>query len=544
MNVWLRTPSYRSLQGILALPTRHSGSWSSLTTLHRRFSQTQRTDNEDTPDDSTTTGTGAISRTPLTDELTAARAIGPGVAPLTHRAISVTNIPPNADVADFLLRVDSGALEYVKFTPGEPTSSAELTFLDEHGAARFFAESRLLYGRTLSCTWLPYRPLDPIVATAAARDGARRVLYLYKATDRQDVWSPADLHAYLSMDGAVELQELEVLPATGKGGYHELAVARFADVASAIRTHARIRADSSMARVHVAYGPDPCSLPLHTRLTLKAIDRALDEEPQHAPTYFPDGGKPFTTVKLHDVPRGMGLADLCARLFGGPLHAVDLKDDGTATVTFFRAEDARDFLARAGFVVSAEPQTAAPQPLPLHYTRVLRVRVFDVVHPVITRTKLAADFALFGRLERVWVRRNRRHLAFVAFARADDALRALEGIAVVRPEYLACNVWFAADPCARGAEDVRRDGGADYARLAGARDVDGVRLEGWEVAPGERAAAAAEVHTWRMRGAARKARAKAMPKVKEKARPVDKIVERSSPSEGKAVDGLKLDQYF
>ncbi|KAJ7496539.1 hypothetical protein FB451DRAFT_1208031 [Mycena latifolia] len=426
----------------------------------RHFSQTHRAANDAT----------AASPTPLTDAFMAARAIGPYDPPLMRRAVSVTNLPPDARVDQLLAFVHTGGLEYVKVFPGQTSSMAELSFLDGHSAARFIALTGsasaplLLGGRPLACTWLPYKPLHPVIATAAANDRARRVLILYKARDRADRWSAPHLRVYLER-GSKSIVALTT-HAVDKDEYNEVAVVHFGDIASAIRTHAFIRADPGMVCVRVAYGPDPCEAPPGTpAFSLADAHAALKTELGHAPTYFSDahgGARPFTALVLRNLDQETTVADLCERIYSGPLYAVDLLGDGTAVVSFFRMEDARDFLVGVSTrgltirhrAISVEPhheEESATPALPPECTRVLRVRIFIDSAVTITLPKLQADFGLFGTIDRVWAHPHPRkqRYAFVAFARADDALRAFEHIAVADPVYLACNLRFAPDPCAR-----------------------------------------------------------------------------------------------
>ncbi|KAJ7610761.1 hypothetical protein B0H17DRAFT_1341530 [Mycena rosella] len=187
-----------------------------------------------------------------------------------------------------------------------------------------------------------------------------------------------------------------------------------------VRAHARIRADPAMVHVHVAYWPDPCELPAGAGVAPRA---------------------------------DTNVTDLAARVFGGAFYALD-------TISFFRAEDARDFYFPAtrgplrihdhDIAVIPYPDTP-PGPLPRDCTRVVAVRAFNPPLLVLTRAKLRADFGRFGEIERVWYHRTKRLNAYVAFARADDALYALEHAAVACPEYAQCTLRFAPDPCARRA---------------------------------------------------------------------------------------------
>ncbi|KAJ7660620.1 hypothetical protein B0H17DRAFT_330573 [Mycena rosella] len=411
MNGWLKTPACRRIP-VLCMrwrPVSHG----------RNFSATCRTATDADID------AGPPSRTPLTDALSPTFE----VPPFTRRAIAVTNLPLDAHVTELLALVHTGALEHVKFSPGAPT--AELSFLAAHSAARFVAARPILRGRPLACAWLPYRPLHPVIAAAAGRDRARRALVLYKARERRDRWSAPRLRTYFAA-GNADVADLRVLRVPDNPAYGEVALVQLTDISAAIRTHARIRADPAMVHVHVAYWPDPCELPPDAAPpSLEAIDAALAREPRHAPTYFA-ALRPFTALTLHNLHPQTNITDLAARVFGGALYALDVRSDCTATVSFFRAEDARDFyfnatrgplrihdrdIAVAPVYDPAPPplpsspeiphpsyhdSPRAPEPLPRDYTRVVAVRVFN--HPllVLTRAKLRADFGRFGEIERVW----------------------------------------------------------------------------------------------------------------------------------------------
>ncbi|KAJ7147174.1 hypothetical protein C8R43DRAFT_543762 [Mycena crocata] len=515
------------------------------------------------------------SPTPLTDFYTSLPALDPDDTPLMRRALLITNIPSGAQVQDLLDLVHTGAIEYVKFTTSGKTNTAELSFLSGHGAAAFFALNRSLRlsGRTLEIKWLPYRPLHPVVAMAVERDQARRALVLYKADERLDNWAPAQLRVHLGQVTGGYVEDLEVhemprtenldwyadVPPKEDVAYREIAVLYFTDIVSAIRAHARIRADPFMTRVHVAYCPDRCEA---ARLSREDCDALLEIEPTHAPTYFaptstyalPPGSAyplpttldwvqmespmfaaskgatasntltrhgldnltpdtsvgsearstvpayPFTSLLLTDLHPATTLDDLCNHLYGGPLWGVWLNRKlRTAAVSFFRAEDARDFyytaVSGAGFTiwgrrvevtVRAEktivrrglgtqdddlnlegkvlpPQDTLPAPdytnYANDYTRVLRVRLpghfwSDPAAPRMLRSQIRRDFGKFGEVVRVTTfvsssLTSSVHSGYVHFARAADARKALSEIAVVHPEYLGCNIRFWADPCAR-----------------------------------------------------------------------------------------------
>ncbi|KAJ7660639.1 hypothetical protein B0H17DRAFT_1094855, partial [Mycena rosella] len=324
MNGWLKTPACRRIPVLCTRwrPVSHG----------RNFSATRRTATDANP-----------SRTPLTDALSPTFE----VPPFTRRAIAVTNLPPDAHVAELLALVHTGALEHVKFSPGAPT--AELSFLAAHSAARFVAARPILRGRPLACAWLPYRPLHPVIAAAAGRDRARRALILYKARERRDRWSAPRLRTYFAA-GDGEVADLRVLRADDNPAYGEVALVQLTDISAAIRMHARIRADPAMVHVHAAYWPDPCELPAGAGATpsLESVDAALAREPRHAPTYFAGRApRPFTALTLHNLHPQTNVTDLAARVFGGALYALDVRPDCSATVTFFRAEDARDFYFHA-----------------------------------------------------------------------------------------------------------------------------------------------------------------------------------------------------
>ncbi|KAF8140846.1 hypothetical protein K438DRAFT_2030361 [Mycena galopus ATCC 62051] len=437
--------------------------------LRRDFAQTCIPANNEKP-----------SRIRLSNTLSSSHSNGPSGPSLIRRDVLVSNIPPGTTAQQILNLVRIGPLEYIEMI--EDGTSAKLSFLHGYSAARFIATSVSLAiaGHELHSTWLPYRPLDPIVATAVEKDRAQRTLLLWKKRDRQDSWNAAPLTRYLG--GEVEMVTVRKLELgrsdepTIADRYCEVAIVHFLDLSGAIRAHARLRADPFMMSVHIMYGTDRCDLPSHDDVDVEIA--ALEHELPHRPTYFPVTGdaekiyRPFTTVRLSNLHPQTSTRDLIKRIFGGTLYSVDLDAaSGTANVSFFRAEDARDFYAGAqsgGFTLHGNRIRLEPHPeagivneaeervLPHDdaYTRVLCLQAFDApTEPLMRRrNKIAADFWTFGPLDCVTTnnfRPDARQL-YVAFACAADALRAQQHITTAHPTYLAYSITFARDPCARG----------------------------------------------------------------------------------------------
>ncbi|KAJ7229227.1 hypothetical protein C8J57DRAFT_191914 [Mycena rebaudengoi] len=291
----------------------------------------------------TTTCRRAYSLTPLSDTLAFVHD-----PPFVRRAVFVTGLPRTLTLQQFVASVRSGPLEYVNFING---ATAEVSFLDGRAAAAFASNFNF------SCTWLPYRPLDPVVASAVAQDGARRSLLLFKSQERTDDWTPDDLHTILEPCG--EIESLHVLKVDNTElPYREVASVHFADIASAIRAHARVRAGPFTAQVQVAYTTDPCE-----GLPPPDIDAAFRQEPRHPPVYFPSVFRPtqpipltpYTTFCIYRISPQITLRYLIQRLSGGMVDfgsGVSSVEWGppvagetarNAILTFFRPEDARDF---------------------------------------------------------------------------------------------------------------------------------------------------------------------------------------------------------
>ncbi|KAJ7646044.1 hypothetical protein DFH06DRAFT_582015 [Mycena polygramma] len=397
-----------------------NGTWRlSRTLLHLRTHSTL--ENVDT----------SSSPTPLSDILTASHFAGPIELPFLRRTVLVSNIPPGTTSQELLDLVDTGALESIQTSFHEDGLRAELSFLHGYSAARFVFNSEtkpvLVNGRALSCTMLPYRPLDPVVAEAVEKDRARRTLILAKARDRDDkMWTSYRLGPYFGYQVEdVAVREVK----DSRSPYREIAVVQFRDIRNAIRAHARIRADPFMRRVHVAYGTDKCEIPSGKPgpATPSAVDTALENEPLRYPTYLPveeahQSHQPFTTVKLSNLAPETTLRDLCKRVYGGPLYAIDLHADGTA-VTFIHAEAARDFYADAktyaltihGRPLFIEPRLGMEAAVAAHppgCSRVISVTALDW-RVALSRRALRQDFEKFGVLEDVHVHPRTRCLAYI-----------------------------------------------------------------------------------------------------------------------------------
>ncbi|KAF8140841.1 hypothetical protein K438DRAFT_697774 [Mycena galopus ATCC 62051] len=184
------------------------------------------------------------SRIRLSDTLSSSHSNGPSGPSLIRRDVLVSNIPPRTMAQQILNLVRIGPLEYVEMI--EDGTSAKLSFLHGYSAARFIATSASLAiaGHELHSTWLSYRPLDPIVATAVEKDRAQRTLLLWKKRDRRDNWNAAPLTRYLgSKVEMVTVRKLELGRSdepTIADRYCEVAIVHFLDISGAIRAHARL----------------------------------------------------------------------------------------------------------------------------------------------------------------------------------------------------------------------------------------------------------------------------------------------------------------
>ncbi|KAJ7826889.1 hypothetical protein B0H14DRAFT_3467395 [Mycena olivaceomarginata] len=201
--------------------------------------------------------------------------------PFIRRGVAVTNIPPGTTAQQLLDLVHTGALEYLELS--KDGTRADLSFVHGYSAARFVSAPPALLGNKLRCTWLLYRPLDPVVAVAFERDRARRTLLLCKKHEREGSWAARRLQRYLK--GVLErVMVHEVRDPKLKGMYREVAEARFCDIASAIRAHARLSADPFMISVHIVYGADPCGFPSpYSPSSDSDYFETLTAEPRHPP---------------------------------------------------------------------------------------------------------------------------------------------------------------------------------------------------------------------------------------------------------------------
>ncbi|KAF8185239.1 hypothetical protein K438DRAFT_1973953 [Mycena galopus ATCC 62051] len=140
--------------------------------------------------------------------------------------------------------------------------------------------------------------------------------------------------------------------------------------------------------VHIIYGTDQCDLPSHDDVHVDVA--ALEREPPHRPTYFP---------VTSDTEKNYCL------------------------FTTMRVSNPRVL-----------PHDDA-------YTRVLCLQADTPTEPLMRRrNKITADFWTFGPLDRL----------YIACACLTDAFRTHMDITTAYPTYLAYDITFARDPCARG----------------------------------------------------------------------------------------------
>ncbi|KAK7057815.1 hypothetical protein R3P38DRAFT_2843157 [Favolaschia claudopus] len=384
--------------------------------------------------------------------------------PFVRRGVCITNLPLGTTMRQVLNLITVGPLESVEMS--EDGTRLNVFFLNGLHAARFVAASTRLAiaGRQLHCAWLPNRQLDPVVAHAVSTDRARRTLLLFKHRDRKDPWMVGFLKTYLPEAEEITVREIK------DPLYWEVAVVHFRDISTAMRALEEVPA---MLSVHAIYGRDRCEpAPTNETSISPSYPNRFLYQPTSSPLTTADHiltttDHAFTTVTLSNLHKDTTVRDICKRVFGGKLYAVNLHSDRTADVTFFDAEEAHNFYVAAttnGFTllgnkVRLEPQTDEPPSRQIDgvpYTRVLRLPLHQTwMRGMFTLSRIAQEFSRCGPLDRVYVAPTfGRKVATpqavcIAFARAADARFAKTQTNLVHEAYAGRILTYVRDPCAR-----------------------------------------------------------------------------------------------
>ncbi|KAJ7921512.1 hypothetical protein B0H13DRAFT_2267823 [Mycena leptocephala] len=251
--------------------------------------------------------------------------LAPNDPPFVRRAILLANIPPDTSVQQLLDLVHTGALEHVKFVPSpsldrdrDPDHPRGALLPARISAARFVAEPLVLRGHTLSCTWLPYKPLDPVLATAVERDRARRTLLL----------CAGDLGR-----SACPQSSCVRTSATSGGAAYAAAVddPRAAPTRASAPTPPWRACTSCTARTDASSrGRAASGGRSGYTLSLKVPAYTYLPSSQSFERRTRSANAPIHTRHPDRPPQGTTLRDLCKRIYGGALEEVDLNGDGSA----------------------------------------------------------------------------------------------------------------------------------------------------------------------------------------------------------------------
>lgn len=293
------------------------------------------------------------------------------------KTVYLGNIPPSLTIRELLDHVRSGVVEEVKILPEK--TCAFLTFVDESAALLFHSDAILkrlhIDGRDIKIGWGKATPVDPLVTTAIASDGATRNVYIGLLNTDTDIAlqvgaDPNDekiTEEKLRSDLG-EFGEIDCVKIVEEKG---IAFIHFASILSAVKVVANLAGiNPYYENKKIYYGKDRCAFITKTqqhnaaqylgiqpgtdRLTQfndsGMISNALLQQSAAAAAIATSAGGPNNlgnrTVYLGNLPKDVKIEEICNVVRGGILQAIKvLSDRHVCFVTFIDPIAAAQFYA-------------------------------------------------------------------------------------------------------------------------------------------------------------------------------------------------------
>lgn len=293
------------------------------------------------------------------------------------KTVYLGNTPPTLTVRELLDHVRSGVVEDVKILPDK--MCAFVSFVDESAALLFHSDAILkrlhIDGRDIKIGWGKPTPIDPVIATAVANDGATRNVYIGQlntgpnlaAQASVDLSEPVITEEKLRLD-LQEFGEIDCIKIVEDRG---IAFVHFASIFNAIK------AVTNLANINpyyknkkIFYGKDRCAFITKTQQHNAAqflgvqpgmeglvqfsdselISNALLQQSAAAAAIATSAGGPNNlgnrTVYLGNLPKDVKVEEICNVVRGGLLQNIKvLVDRHVCFVTFIDPTAAAQFYA-------------------------------------------------------------------------------------------------------------------------------------------------------------------------------------------------------
>lgn len=414
------------------------------------------------------------------------------------RTVYLGNIPPNLEARQLLDHVRSGVVEDIRIL--REKMCAFISFLDESSALLFHSDAILkrlnIDGRDIKIGWGKPTPIDPVVTSAVANDGATRNVYIGRlntdssfapqigADPRDEVVTEQKLRDDLSFYG--EIESVKII--TEKG----IAFVHFCSIFSAIKVVSSLAAvNPYYANKKIFYGKDRCAFITKTQQHNAAQFLGLQPGMEHLVQYTDRdfisntllqqsaaaaaiataaGGANNLgnrTIYLGNLPKDVKIEEICNVVRGGLLQSIKLLTDRhVCFVTFIDPTAAAQLYAMAslhGLTIHnkrckigwGKHSGALSNALALAVSHGASRNIYlgnidfkadsETEHPIFTEQNLRSIFEEFGEVEQInfLIERN---CCFVNFTNISNAILAIDKIKN-NPQFSDLKINFGKDRC-------------------------------------------------------------------------------------------------
>ncbi|CDH12120.1 related to RNA-binding protein MRN1 [Zygosaccharomyces bailii ISA1307] len=422
------------------------------------------------------------------------------------KTVYLGNTPPTLTVRELLDHVRSGVVEDVKILPDK--MCAFVSFVDESAALLFHSDAILkrlhIDGRDIKIGWGKPTPIDPVIATAVANDGATRNVYIGQlntgpnlaAQASVDLSEPVITEEKLRLD-LQEFGEIDCIKIVEDRG---IAFVHFASILNAIK------AVTSLATINpyyknkkIFYGKDRCAFITKTQQHNAAqflgvqpgmeglvqfsdselISNALLQQSAAAAAIATSAGGPNNlgnrTVYLGNLPKDVKVEEICNVVRGGLLQNIKvLVDRHVCFVTFIDPTAAAQFYAMSslhGITIQKRRCRVGWGKHPGSLENALALAVSngasrnvyvgninftldnDAEKPFFTENNLRAIFQQWGEVEQINFLPE-RNCCFINYTNISNAILAIDKIKG-HPAFKDLKINFGKDRCGNVPHQVR-----------------------------------------------------------------------------------------
>lgn len=424
------------------------------------------------------------------------------------KTVYLGNTPPTLTVKELLDHVRSGVVDDVKILPDK--MCAFVSFVDESAALLFHSDAILkrlhIDGRDIKIGWGKPMPIDPVVATAVANDGATRNVYIGQlntgtnlnpqVSPSVDLSEPAITEDKLRLD-LQEFGDIDCIKIVEDKG---IAFVHFASILNAIKAVTNLADINPYYRnKKIFYGKDRCAFITKTQQHNAAqflgvqpgmerlvqfsdselISNALLQQSAAAAAIATSAGGPNNlgnrTVYLGNLPKDVKVEEICNVVRGGLLQNIKvLADRHVCFVTFIDPTAAAQFYAMSslhGITIQKRRCRVGWGKHPGSLENALALAVsngasrnvyvgninFDEdsrkARPIFTESTLRSIFQQWGEVEQINFLPE-RSCCFVNYTNISNAVLALDKIKG-HPDFKDLKINFGKDRCGNVPHQVR-----------------------------------------------------------------------------------------